>query len=126
MSLLTSLSFQFSTLGQFWQEKINGQLLRWNIFIILLQLALLLFKFNNLPEQVPLYYSLPWGESQLASVSALFLLPTLSIVIMLLNNLLAALFLNTLKFLSQLLVVFALLFSVLAFITLFQIINLIA
>lgn len=126
MSFFKSISIQISTLGLFWQEKVNGKIFRWNIVFILAQLAFIVFKFNNLPGQLPLYYSLPWGESQLASASSLFLLPTFSIVLLLLDNFFASLFLKTIPLLSRLLITISLLFSIFAFITLFRIITLIS
>lgn len=126
MSFLSSISLQVSNLGKFWQEKINNQILRWNLVVIGLGLAYLFYRFNDLPDQVPLYYSLPWGEAQLAQASTLFLLPTFSIIIGIINNLLAAFFSNSIQLLSRLLVIFSLVFSILSFIALFQIINLIS
>lgn len=126
MSILKSVSLQVGALGKFWQQKSNHQLFRWNIIFIIAQLAFLIFKFNTLPDQIPLYYSLPWGESQLASVSALFFLPTFSIVLLLINHLFATFFFNSIKLFSRLLVAFSLIFSIFSFITLFQIINIIS
>ena len=126
MSILKSVSIQVGSLGKFWHEKINYQVFRWNIIFIVAQLAFLILKFNSLPNQVPLYYSLPWGESQLASASALFFLPSFSIVFLLINHLLATFFLNTIQIFSRLLIVVSLIFSIFSFITLFQIINLIS
>jgi len=126
MSFFKSIYIQISTLGKFWQEKITNQIFRWNILLIGIQIAFLIYKFAVLPDQVPLYYSQPWGEDQLAPASSLFLLPTFSIVVLLINNLLATFFLHTVQLLSRLLVIFSLLFSFLSFITLFQIINLIS
>jgi hypothetical protein len=126
MSILTTIFLQFSLLGNFWQEKINRHLLRWNLLLIIFQLILLLVKFNDLPKQVPLYYSLPWGEGQLASAASLFLLPTFSIMILLLNNLIATFFLKTIPLFSHLLTIFSLIFSFLATISLTRIISLIS
>lgn len=126
MSFLTSFSIQISALGKFWQEKINSQIFRWNIIFIVFQLAFLIYKFNDLPQQVPLFYSLPWGRNQLAYASSLFLLPTFSIIIGLINNLLAAFFFKLIPLFSRLLIIFSLLFSLLSSITLFQIITLIS
>lgn len=120
------ITHNVSILGKFWQEKINGKIFRWNIFLIIIQISLIFYKFNDLPPQIPFYYSLPWGESQLASTSALFLLPTFSIVFLLVNNLLAALFLSSIQLLSRLLIIFSLVFSSFALISLIQIIFLIA
>lgn len=122
MNILHQLSF----LGRFWQEKTNRKIFTWNIVFILLQLGLLFLKFNDLPSSIPLYYSLPWGESQLASISALFLLPAFSVIIVLINSILALSLFSSIKLLARLLVIFSLIFSILTFIALFQIINLVA
>lgn len=126
MSFFNSLFSQISILGSFWQEKINHHFFRWNLILIIFQLIILFVKFNSLPQQVPLYYSLPWGEEQLASATALFLLPTFSIIILLLNNLIATFFLKTIPLFSRLLTVFSLIFSLLSAISLTRIINLIS
>jgi hypothetical protein len=126
MSFFKTLSLSISRIGLFWQEKVNGQLFRWNLFFILFQFAVLFVKFNDLPPQIPLYYSEPWGETRLASVSYIFILPTLSIIIMLVNNLLAVFFLKSIQLLSRLLVIISLIFSMFSAFTLFQITGLVS
>jgi hypothetical protein len=126
MSFFESLFSQFSILGRFWQERINSLLFRWNLLLIIFQIALLFFKFNDLPQQVPFYYSTPWGEDQLASVTALLLLPAFSIIILLINNLMANFFFKSIILLSRFLVIFSLLFSILSSIALIRIILLVA
>ncbi|MFA6368862.1 MAG: hypothetical protein WCX20_00580 [Candidatus Shapirobacteria bacterium] len=126
MLIFNSFFSQISILGNFWQEKINQFLFRWNIILIVLQLAILIIKFNSLPQQVPLYYSLPWGEGQLAAAASLFLLPTFSIIILLLNNLIATFFLKIIPLFSRLLPIFSLIFSLLSSISLIRIIILIS
>jgi hypothetical protein len=126
MSIFNSFFSQISVLGNFWQEKINQHLFRWNIFLIISQLTILIIKFNSLPQQVPLYYSLPWGEGQLAAAASLFLLPTFSIIILLLNNLIATFFFKSIPLFSRLLTIFSLIFSLLSSISLIRIINLIS
>lgn len=125
MSISKSISSNLSTLGQFWQEKSNGRIFQWNMVFIVIQAAYIIFKLNDLPPQVPLYYSLPWGESQLASATSLFILPGFSLFFLFTNNLLAVFYLNTHSLMSRLLIVFSLIFSCLSLITLIQIINLI-
>jgi hypothetical protein len=39
----------------------------------------------KLPKQVPLFYSLPWGESQLVDITQFMILPFIAILITLLN-----------------------------------------
>lgn len=126
MSFLNSLFSQFSVLGHFWQEKINGHFFRWNLVLIIFQIAILFFKFNDLPQQVPLFYSLPWGENQLASTASLFLLPTFSVIVLLINNLIANFFFKTITLFSRFLVIFSLVFSLLSSIALIRIIFLIS
>lgn len=126
MSFFQSIYNQIGSLGKFWQEKSNHHIFRWNLVFIGGQLLLLFFKFNSLPSQVPFYYSLPWGESQLASVSTLFILPMFSIIFLLVDHLLATFFINSIKIFSHLLVVASLIFSIFSFITLFRIINIVS
>jgi len=113
-------------LGKFWQEKFNWRIVRWNGLLIILQLLYLTVKFDSLPAVVPLYYSLPWGKSRLAPASSLFLLPSLSLGVALLDSLLAAVYLATFRLASRLLVLFSMIFSLLSLVTLLQIINLVA
>ncbi len=126
MSFFHSIFLQFSVLGNFWQEKINRNFLRWNLILIIIQISLIFFKFNDLPSQVPLYYSRPWGEGQLASATSLFLLPTFSIIVLIINNLIANLLLKSIPLFSRLLVIFSLAFSLFTSISLVKIIFLIS
>lgn len=125
MSVFTATITYLSTLGHFWEKKINASFLRWNLLFISISLIYLTARFGQLPPQIPLFYSLVWGETQLASAAGLFLLPTLSIVVALLNHFLAAFLLKGSTLLSRLLIIFSLVFSVLSTIALFRIINLI-
>lgn len=126
MSFFQSVYNQIGSLGKIWQEKSNHQIFRWNLIFIGCQLALLFFKFNSLPSQVPFYYSLPWGASQLTSASTLFILPMFSIIFLLIDHLLAAFFVNSIKIFSHILFVASLIFSAFSLITLFRIISIIS
>jgi hypothetical protein len=114
-----------SDLGKFWQEKANAKIFKWNLFFIVLQISFLFWKFSSLPPEVPLYYSLPWGQSQLSSASSLFILPTISLVLLLINHLFAISLAKTSILLSRLLVVVSLIFSLLSLITILQIVYII-
>ena len=126
MAFLNSIIQPLSDLGNFWQQKNNGRILRWNIFFICLQIGLLAWKFATLPPQVPLYYSLPWGQSQLVNSSSLFLLPTISVVILFIDNLFSVSFFKNFELLSRLSVVTSLIASFFLTITLFRIVFLIS
>jgi len=126
MSFITNILQPLSSLGHFWQEKINGRIFRWNLFFIGLQIGLLAWKFTSLPPQVPLYYSLPWGGSQLTNTSSLFLLPTLSITILFIDSLFAVSFFKNQNLISLLSLITSLLISFFSLITLSKIVFLIS
>ena len=126
MSFLNLVIQPLARLGHFWQEKANSTVFRWNLFFIILQISVLIWRFTNLPSQVPLYYSLPWGETQLASASALFLLPTFSLVILLINNLFSISLATTNTLLSRLLIFASLAVSFFFLVTLVKIVYLIS
>lgn len=58
--------------------------------IFSLNILLLIFFFKRLPPLLPLFYSLPWGEEQLAGPTSLILLPFGSFVLGSFNFLFAA------------------------------------
>ena len=122
MSIFLSLSL----LGKFWQEKMNSHAVRWTSFFILVQIIILFFTFSGLPSQIPLYYSLPWGENRLAPVTNLIFFPLFSILIVVVNSVLAMAYSQKFKLLSQLLITVSLIFSLFSFIGLSHIIYLIS
>lgn len=97
-----------------------------SFFCNFLSLLVLLLKWNSLPPQLPLFYSLPWGEAQLGSPSQLLILPTASLFIFGLNSLFASSFLDKEPLISKMLLWIAFLNSLLATITLIKIIFLIS
>jgi len=125
MSFFQNIFKPIANLGQFWQQSFNSKFFRWNLIFITIQLTLLIWQFGNLPQQVPLYYSLPWGELQLASASTLFLIPTLSIVLFIVNHLFAIGFSKKNPLLSQLLIFTSLAVSFFFLTTLLKIIFLV-
>jgi hypothetical protein len=126
MNLFKPLSFAVSRIGLFWQEKINSLFFRWTLFFVLVQFGMILMKFSSLPPQIPLYYSQPWGEVQLASASSIIILPVASVLVLIINNILAVFFLNSVQLLSRLLIVGSLAFSFFSTIATYQIISLIS
>ncbi len=55
------------------------------IFISLILTVFILIFFQFLPPQLPLFYSLPWGETQLANHQQFFIIPASIILIDLIN-----------------------------------------
>lgn len=58
-----------------WQDKEAKASLRIALAILLFSLALLIFTWSKLPPQLPLFYSLPWGEEQLGQPILLLVPP---------------------------------------------------
>ena len=126
MKPLKNFSRKLSLLGRLWQSKSISRIFRYNILVIIIQIVFLTIKFSDLPQQVPLFYSRPWGESRLASAPTLFILPSFSTILFLSNSLLAAAFLDTIPLFSHLLTVFSFLFSSFSLISLVKIIFLVS
>ncbi len=51
----------------FRNDRVFRLFLRAALILFALCFFILVWRFNRLPPQLPLYYSLPWGEDQLAS-----------------------------------------------------------
>ncbi len=56
-----------------------------NVLIIIISFGLIFFLYSDLPPRVPLFYSLPWGESELAGKFMLLILPGISLVFFVFN-----------------------------------------
>lgn len=123
---MSSFLQKISLLGHFWQEKSNFTIFRFNFLLIVGQVAILIFKFNSLPPQIPLYFSLPWGDSQLATSTNIIYLPVFSLLITILNGFWAAMLVKTNPLFSKLLVVFSLIFSFFSLFAVFQIVSLVS
>lgn len=95
-----------------------------NKFVFLfaiLSLVLIAWRWNKLPPHVPLWYSRPWGEDQLATPYWLLLLPAGAIFWYIVNIVLATYLSEEYRIFAQLLFLTSLLVSFLSFITLVKI-----
>lgn len=103
----------------------NDHVVRWSIRLSLLVLvfctSVILWRWQKLPSQIPLYYSLPWGEAQLAS--PIYLAGSLVGMFLLIigNFALALIFFRNTSFYVRLMVVGSFIFSLLFSISLVQI-----
>lgn len=59
------------------------------VFIALILGTFIIFSTGFLPKRLPLFYSLPWGEEQLATPQQFFIIPALIICISLINLMLS-------------------------------------
>lgn len=55
------------------------------LLIALFIVAFWQFNLKNLPSQIPLFYSLPWGENQIATSDQFIIIPSLISLIALFN-----------------------------------------
>lgn len=77
---------------------------RVSFILPLFSFLILAFFWKKLPPQVPLFYTKPWGEEQLAKDFFLWLLPSLSLILTLINLRIASLLYKDQPFLSYLIV----------------------
>lgn len=107
-------------------DRLNRALLRLTLLTIFVQAIFIIVKYNQLPTQVPLFYSLPWGEKRLAYFKLLFLLPVFSLGILLINHIISSKIYNKERLLSRVSLAVALTSSLLSLITLTQILLVIS
>lgn len=67
------------------QDKINFFCITLSFFIALIIIGLFIFNLKNLPNRIPIYYSLSWGDEQLASSSQFIILPLVIILTAMIN-----------------------------------------
>lgn len=115
----------FGLIGKFWQDKLLSSLFRWSLFIIIIQISLILLNYQNLPQFIPFNFSLPWGESWLAPVDYIFILPLISFIILLLNNFISSLFISSIRLFSLLLTITSLVCSIFMGYSIVQILQLV-
>ncbi len=97
---------------------------RTGLFFLLGQILLIALTWRSLPPKLPLFYSRPWGEEQLAIPLDLFILPLFSLAILIINSLLTKFILQE-NLLKQTLMLTVAVVNLLNLITLIQIIRLV-
>jgi hypothetical protein len=112
------------SLREVWRDRIASRCFNLALIALSASFILLLLSWVRLPPEVPLFYSLPWGEEQLVSPFLLWLLPGSSLAIIFINLTFASYFSSD-QLLTRVLMVTTSLYSILATIILFQIISLI-
>lgn len=93
-----------------------------SLFCILAIINLFAVFYPDLPHRIPLFYSLPWGEPELASLSQFTILPFIIILTLLINLSLLWHLHHTQVVLKRFLALSTLIISVLITITAFKIV----
>ncbi|MBI4066692.1 hypothetical protein HY411_03165 [Candidatus Gottesmanbacteria bacterium] len=118
------------TIGALWGEgEDNWVVLTSRRFVlagIALCIVLLLWRYPILPPLVPLWYSKPWGADRLAHPLWLFLLPTGSAIVLMINAIAGKLLPRDLLVFHQMLALATLLVATLSLVTLTKIIFLVS
>lgn len=115
----------FGNLGKFWQTNLNSRFLRLSIFLFIFELIIIIWFYNRLPPEIPIFFSRPWGAAWLSGTSSIFILPLFSLLTLLTNYFLAIFYHQKKQILSEILVVFAFIVSLFSTVSLLKIISLI-
>lgn len=86
-------------------------ILFFSIFSVIAQVAMIFSSWGKLPPQLPLFYSRPWGEAILSSPMGLWILPAISLSVLILNFFITIFIIKEDKFLKLTLVIFCFLVS---------------
>lgn len=94
--------------------------------LFVLSLAFLAWRWTSLPPEVPLWYSRPWGATQLASPYWLILLPLGSLLIYTVNYLISVYFMYEYLIFTQMLFLSSLIVSLLSFFALIKVLFIVS
>ena len=96
------------------------------VILLLLQFLAIAFFYKYIPPQIPIFYSQPWGQEQLADKKLIFLFPIQLILLLIINYFLTALFFLKEKLLAKFFIFGVSLVAVLLSIAFFKILSLVA
>ena len=106
------------------RSNFSWELLPWLLSLVIV--GIIGVSYKTLPDQVPLYYSLPWGKDQLAPKYELFIVPVALLFVDRINSVLIHKFQKTANdFLFRVLQVSGLICNLMGGITVVQIIKII-
>ncbi len=96
MNKFISRFFRFNTR----QDPVVFWATAFSLLGVIITLTIFALTYEKLPAQIPLFYSLPWGEGQLVPIFEIIILPSLTVVITL-SNLLVSWHLHESQFLLK-------------------------
>lgn len=122
---LSSQKILFTKFRDFYQnhDKLIFYSLSASMVILITEVLLITLKYSLLPRQIPLFYSLPWGQSQLADVSQIVILPAVVILVLLTNSSFAWYLNDSQLILKRILALSSLILSLLLLITTWGIVS---
>lgn len=96
------------------------------IILLLLQFLAIAFFYKYIPPQIPMFYSRPWGQEQLADKKFIFIFPLQLLLLLIVNYFLSAFFFLKEKLLSKFFIFGISLAAVLLSAAFFKILSLVA
>lgn len=108
------------------QDKMVLRISKLFILVLVIFLIIFIWKWKSLPPDLPLFYSLPRGNSQLGSPLLLLLLPGFSLLVFIINLVLSALFYSEENLIAKLLMITGFTVTMLFLITFIKIVFLIS
>jgi len=96
-----------------------------NITALIIMIIFLIWKWSKIPAYIPLWFSKPWGQEQLAPSWWLIFLPVASIIIFFINSTIAISLTTAHRVFTQILMMTSLFLTILDLYILVNIINLI-
>lgn len=96
------------------------------MLVLVIFLIIIIWKWKTLPPEIPLYYSLPRGNSQLGSPLFLLLLPGFSVFVFIINLILSSLFYGEEKLIAKILIITGFTVTILFLLTFIKIVFLIS
>lgn len=124
--MLISFAGFKDTYNIFRQDKLLFTPTLFSLLMIIFSFVIFLFKKETLPHQVPLNYSLPWGEEQLVPAVYLLILPLSSLIVFIFNIFWSFFFIKRDIFLAKIIAFANLVVAFLSFYTMVRIIFLIS
>lgn len=111
-------------MNQIWEDKIARLAIKISLFLLLASFFLIALFWSRLPPKIPLFYSRPWGEEQIAQPEFLLLLPASVLVVLIANLMLSQVSLGE-KLLFRIQMVAVAIFALFVFLALSKIIFLV-
>lgn len=108
--------------GNFAAQKISLWISLIPVILSLFLTAFILLGSRSLPSRLPLFYSLPWGEDQLATHQELLIIPASIIVVTLVNSIISWQLHSSQSFFKKMLIFSPLLVSLLLIVSLVKIV----
>lgn len=120
---------RYTVIANTWRQLYQHWLVKISFYVFLLcfftQLIYIFLHWGKVPPQVPLWFSRAWGENRLAHPIYLFLLPTVNLLVYLVNLIISAYLNREYLILIYLLFISSFFVSIVSLLVVINVINLV-